>query len=120
MIIYLHTGNIFVLTAILRRKRRLQFLSRIDLLLLNLAIADLMVNLNANIIHINQLQAILKCHLIIYRFVKVTFLMMPLEIVWAATVEWRGGDIMCRTMAFFRIFGLYLSGFCLVSLAIDR
>ncbi len=45
---------------------------------------------------------------------------MPLEIAWAATVEWKAGDGMCRLMAFFRIFGLYLSGFVLVCLAIDR
>jgi gonadotropin-releasing hormone receptor len=52
--------------------------------------------------------------------VQVTFLMMPLEIVWAATVSWRGGDLLCRIMAFFRIFGLFLSSFVLVCLAIDR
>ncbi len=46
--------------------------------------------------------------------------MMPLEIGWAATVQWKGGDLLCRVMAFFRIFGLYLSGFVLVCQAIDR
>lgn len=46
--------------------------------------------------------------------------MMPLEIGWAATVEWEAGAAACRVMSFFRIFGLYLSVFVLVCLAIDR
>ncbi|RZC34966.1 7tm 1 domain containing protein, partial [Asbolus verrucosus] len=50
----------------------------------------------------------------------VTFLMMPLEIGWAATVSWRAGDAMCRIMAFFRMFGLYLSSFILVCISVDR
>jgi len=67
-------------------------LSRINLFLLNLAIADLLV----------------------------TFLMMPLEIGWNATVSWNAGDGMCRFMSFFRIFGLYLSSFVLVCISLDR
>lgn len=45
---------------------------------------------------------------------------MPLEIGWAATVEWKAGDSMCRIMAFFRTFGLYLSSFVLVCISLDR
>lgn len=46
--------------------------------------------------------------------------MMPLEIVWASTVTWNAGDLMCRLMSFWRTFGLYLSSFVLVCISIDR
>uniref|UniRef100_A0A336MV62 CSON007244 protein n=1 Tax=Culicoides sonorensis TaxID=179676 RepID=A0A336MV62_CULSO len=83
-------GNLTVLTILI--KRRMRGSSRIEIMLTHLAIADLMV----------------------------TFLMMPLEIGWAVTVSWKGGDLMCRVMAFFRTFGLYLSSFILVCISIDR
>ncbi|CAO1382924.1 unnamed protein product [Diamesa hyperborea] len=83
-------GNITVLVTLI--KRRLRTPSRLDVMLTHLAIADLMV----------------------------TFLLMPLEIGWAATVEWKAGDSMCRIMAFFRTFGLYLSSFVLVCISVDR
>ncbi|XP_008556953.1 adipokinetic hormone/corazonin-related peptide receptor variant I [Microplitis demolitor] len=83
-------GNTTVLVLIIERRKTNQ--SRINTLLLHLAIADLLV----------------------------TLLMMPLEIGWAATVSWRAGDLMCRIMAFFRVFGIYLSSFVLVCISIDR
>ncbi|XP_046399245.1 adipokinetic hormone/corazonin-related peptide receptor variant I-like [Ischnura elegans] len=83
-------GNISVLCILLRRRRGAR--SRINTMLLHLAIADLLV----------------------------TFILMPLEIAWAATVSWRAGDAACRIMAFFRTFGLFLSGFVLACISIDR
>ncbi|KAF4527498.1 hypothetical protein B566_EDAN015435, partial [Ephemera danica] len=83
------TGNITVLSLLLQRRRKAH--SRINTMLLHLAIADLLV----------------------------TFLLMPLEIAWAATVSWRGGDALCRIMAFFRTFGLFLSSFILVCISLD-
>ena len=50
----------------------------------------------------------------------VTFIMMPLEIGWHATVEWMAGDTACRALMFFRKFGLYLSSFVLVVISLDR
>ena len=50
----------------------------------------------------------------------VTFIMMPMEIGWNATVDWRGGDVLCRSLMFFRVFGLYLSSFVLVVISLDR
>ncbi|KAK4323009.1 hypothetical protein Pmani_006269 [Petrolisthes manimaculis] len=50
----------------------------------------------------------------------VTFLLMPLEIGWAWTVSWRAGDLACRALAFCRTFGVFLSGFLLVVISIDR
>ena len=46
--------------------------------------------------------------------------MMPLEIGWAATVMWRAGDVLCRVFAFFKIFGLFLSGNILICISLDR
>ncbi|XP_023939972.2 adipokinetic hormone/corazonin-related peptide receptor variant I [Bicyclus anynana] len=85
------TGNLTVLSQLVKRKR-MGRASRLDVLLMHLAVADLMV----------------------------TFLMMPLEIAWAGTVQWLAGDLMCRLMMFTRTFGLYLSSFVLICIAIDR
>ncbi|XP_059486559.1 adipokinetic hormone/corazonin-related peptide receptor variant I-like isoform X2 [Neocloeon triangulifer] len=84
------TGNLTVLCLLLQRRRGAR--SRINTMLLHLAIADLLV----------------------------TFLLMPMEIAWAITVQWKGGDAMCRIMAFFRTFGLFLSSFVLVCISLDR
>ncbi|XP_043483307.1 gonadotropin-releasing hormone II receptor-like isoform X1 [Leptopilina heterotoma] len=83
-------GNITVLVLICQRRRTSR--TRINTMLMHLAIADLFV----------------------------TFLMMPFEIGWAITVSWQAGDVMCRIMAFFRMFGLYLSSFILVCISVDR
>ncbi|XP_030381138.1 gonadotropin-releasing hormone receptor isoform X2 [Scaptodrosophila lebanonensis] len=83
-------GNSTVLYML--TKRRLRGPLRIDIMLMHLAIADLMV----------------------------TFLLMPLEIAWAWTVQWRSTDLMCRLMLFFRVFGLYLSSFVMVCISLDR
>uniref|UniRef100_A0A0K8SPD4 G-protein coupled receptors family 1 profile domain-containing protein n=2 Tax=Lygus hesperus TaxID=30085 RepID=A0A0K8SPD4_LYGHE len=83
-------GNITVLVLLLRRKAKIR--SRVNFMLVHLTIADLLV----------------------------TFILMPLEIVWATTVSWWAGDITCRVMQFFRTFGLYQSSFVLVCIAIDR
>ena len=50
----------------------------------------------------------------------VTFFMMPMEIGWHATVDWRGSGALCRILMFFRVFGLYLSSFVLVVISLDR
>ncbi|XP_014205230.1 gonadotropin-releasing hormone II receptor isoform X2 [Copidosoma floridanum] len=84
-------GNTTVLTLLLRRNNN-RPRTRINKMLIHLAIADLLV----------------------------TFLMMPLDIFWAFTVQWKAGDTMCRLMAFFRMFGLYLSSFILVCISVDR
>lgn len=73
-------------------ERRVKSPSRIDAMLMHLALADLLV----------------------------TFLTMPMEIGWAFTVQWVAGDVMCRLMSFFRTFGLYLSSFVLVCISMDR
>ena len=82
--------NCSVMIILIRRYKKTN--SRIDLLFINLAIADLLV----------------------------TFLYMPCEIGWTATVMWIAGDLTCRVFAFFRIFGLFLSSNILISISLDR
>ncbi|XP_066983882.1 adipokinetic hormone/corazonin-related peptide receptor variant I-like [Macrobrachium rosenbergii] len=84
-------GNISVLKSIASHRKRTSA-SRVSLMIMHLTIADLLV----------------------------TFLLMPLEIGWAWTVSWEAGDLACRVLAFFRTFGVFLSGFLLVVISIDR
>ncbi|XP_060537041.1 adipokinetic hormone/corazonin-related peptide receptor variant I [Cylas formicarius] len=90
LMVFSAVANLTVLSWLIKRRR--QTPTRINTMLMHLAIADLLV----------------------------TFLMMPLEIAWSATVQWIAGDAMCRIMMFFRIFGLYLSSFILICISIDR
>ncbi|XP_046439446.1 adipokinetic hormone/corazonin-related peptide receptor variant I-like isoform X1 [Daphnia pulex] len=83
-------GNITVLVNLIKRRHISN--PRVNIMLTHLAIADLLV----------------------------TLLLMPIEIGWAATVQWRAGDFSCRILAFFRTFGLFLSSFVLVCISIDR
>lgn len=83
-------ANCSILLVLIRRYKKTK--SRVNLLLIHLAIADLIV----------------------------TFLMMPLEIGWAATVMWMAGDFLCRFFSFFRIFGLFLSSNILICISLDR
>jgi gonadotropin-releasing hormone receptor len=66
--------------------------SRVNLFIMNLSVADLIV----------------------------TFVMMPMEIGWHATVGWVAGDSMCRIMMFWRTFGFYLSSNVLITISLDR
>jgi hypothetical protein len=66
--------------------------SRIKLLYWNLASADLVV-----------------CCVVI-----------PIEVVWRLTVQWYGGDLLCKVAQFFRAFGLYLSSMVVICISLDR
>ena len=66
--------------------------SRVNMFIMNLCIADLIV----------------------------TFVMLPLEIGWHITVAWKAGDVGCRILMFFRVFGFYLSSFILIGISLDR
>lgn len=83
-------ANTAVMVTLCQRYKRRK--TKISLMIIHLAIADLFV----------------------------TFLNMPLEIAWKLTVTWNAGDFMCRFMSFFRIFGLYLSSYVLICISIDR
>uniref|UniRef100_X1YZA9 G-protein coupled receptors family 1 profile domain-containing protein n=1 Tax=Capitella teleta TaxID=283909 RepID=X1YZA9_CAPTE len=66
--------------------------STINLLLLHLAIADLLV----------------------------TFFCIVSEAVWASTIQWFAGNFMCKLVKFLQVFGLYLSTYIIVIIALDR
>ncbi|XP_029832065.2 gonadotropin-releasing hormone receptor isoform X1 [Ixodes scapularis] len=66
--------------------------SRIKLMILHLVVADLIV----------------------------TFVMIPLEIIWRLTVQWTAGNVMCKVMQVLRAFGPYLSSMVLVCISVDR
>lgn len=82
-------GNITVFTSLLRNPNRKL---RINLLIFNLAIADLIV----------------------------TFIMIPLEVGWRITESWIAGDFACRLLQALRAFGPYLSSMVLVCISLDR
>ncbi|KAH9412481.1 hypothetical protein DERP_006442 [Dermatophagoides pteronyssinus] len=82
-------GNTTVFISLIKNRHRKL---RINLMILNLTIADLIV----------------------------TYIMIPLEICWRITNEWLAGDIVCRIMQAFRAFGPYLSSMVLVCISLDR
>lgn len=84
-------GNLTVFCTLVRLRRQRRR-SRVGLFILHLSLADLFV----------------------------TFVMMPLEIVWHVTVSWRAGDVACRMLMFCRAFGIYLSSFVLIATSLDR
>lgn len=83
------TGNIPVFVTLIRNRHRK---SRVNLMIMHLAIADLIV----------------------------TFVMIPLEIAWRITVEWVAGNVVCKIMLYLRAFGPYLSSMVLVCISLDR
>ncbi|GFR17550.1 gonadotropin-releasing hormone receptor [Trichonephila clavata] len=82
-------GNIPVFVALIRNRHRK---SRVNLMIMHLAIADLIV----------------------------TFIMIPLEIVWRFTVQWVAGNVACKILLYLRAFGHYLSSSVLVCIILDR
>jgi hypothetical protein len=84
------TGNLTVFFSVYRQLTKLKW--RITVLMLHLSIADLIV----------------------------TFFLMPLEIFWRITIQWIGGESLCKICQFFRAFGLYLSSNILICISLDR
>jgi hypothetical protein len=50
----------------------------------------------------------------------VTFVMIPMEIVWGITIRWLASDGTCRLLSFFRAVGIYVSSFVVAVIALDR
>lgn len=82
-------GNIPVFVTLIRNRHRK---SRVNLMIMHLAIADLIV----------------------------TFVMIPLEIAWRISVAWIAGNTVCKIMLYMRAFGPYLSSMVLVCISLDR
>ncbi|XP_055336029.1 gonadotropin-releasing hormone II receptor-like isoform X2 [Paramacrobiotus metropolitanus] len=83
-------GNLVVFSTLLKSRYRKS--SRVNKLILHLAIADLIV-----------------CCFTI-----------PIEIGSRITVTWEAGDVGCRIFQFFRPFGLYLSSNTIICISLDR
>ncbi|KFM64201.1 Gonadotropin-releasing hormone receptor, partial [Stegodyphus mimosarum] len=89
MLVLAAAGNIPVFVTLIRNRHRK---SRVNLMIMHLAIADLIV----------------------------TFVMIPLEIAWRITVAWIAGNAVCKIMLYMRAFGPYLSSMVLVCISLDR
>uniref|UniRef100_A0A3B3DZ71 Type II GnRH receptor n=1 Tax=Oryzias melastigma TaxID=30732 RepID=A0A3B3DZ71_ORYME len=50
----------------------------------------------------------------------MTFVVMPLDAVWNVTVQWYGGDALCRLLCFLKLFAMHASAFILVVISLDR
>ncbi|XP_035222196.1 gonadotropin-releasing hormone II receptor-like, partial [Stegodyphus dumicola] len=89
MFVLAAAGNLPVFVTLIRNRHRK---SRVNLMIMHLAIADLIV----------------------------TFVMIPLEIAWRITVAWLAGNVFCKIMLYMRAFGPYLSSMILVCISLDR
>lgn len=50
----------------------------------------------------------------------MTFVVMPLDAAWNVTVQWYGGDTMCRLLSFLKLFAMHSAAFILVVVSLDR
>lgn len=50
----------------------------------------------------------------------MTFVVMPLDMVWNVTVQWYAGDAMCKLLCFLKLFAMQASAFILVVISLDR
>ncbi|KAF2358184.1 G protein-coupled receptor rhodopsin-like [Trinorchestia longiramus] len=82
-------GNLMVLNALFNSRR---CKSRINLMILNLSLADMIV----------------------------TFVFLPIEMIWHITIQWPFGEIGCKIHKFFSAFGFYTSSMILVCISLDR
>ncbi|XP_019638487.1 PREDICTED: gonadotropin-releasing hormone receptor-like [Branchiostoma belcheri] len=82
-------GNLLVFITMFRNRARK---SRVNLLIMHLAVADIFM----------------------------TLIVMPLDGVWNLTVQWYAGDAACRILQFLKLWALYASTFILVVISIDR
>jgi hypothetical protein len=84
------TGNLTVFASFYRQYKKHR--SRISLLIVHLSVADLIVS----------------------------FCLIPIEIFWRMTIQWYGGNALCKACQFMRAFGLYLSSMVLICVSFDR
>lgn len=50
----------------------------------------------------------------------VTYLHMLPQAIWYITIQWLGGNFMCKLLKFFSSFGLFASSFLTVDISVDR
>lgn len=82
-------GNCCTLGSLWRRQSTNQ--TRVQLLLIHLSLADILV-----------------CMTVI-----------PTEVFWRLTIQWKGGNVICKVAQFSRAFALFLSSFVLICISVD-
>ncbi|XP_035826854.1 gonadotropin-releasing hormone receptor isoform X2 [Aplysia californica] len=82
-------GNMATIVQMRRLRRRK---STINTLIVNLALADLLV----------------------------TFFCIAGEAAWTVTVQWLAGNVMCKFVKYMQVFALYLSTYITVAISLDR
>ena len=50
----------------------------------------------------------------------VTFCCNVTDAIWASTIQWYAGTVMCKLLKFLQVFGLYLSTYIIVIISLDR
>ena len=107
--------NIMSLYQLIRERVKKKIHSRMNLLLINLAVADLVVCQKKHF------------HFHLYNSRSVSFVQfqvilfqLPIEIGWTYTLFWESSELVCILMAFLRMVGFYLSGFIMMVISIDR
>ncbi|XP_076809223.1 gonadotropin-releasing hormone receptor-like isoform X2 [Clavelina lepadiformis] len=62
---------------------------------------------------------LLMTHLAIANLI-FTFFVLPMDALWNVTLEWRGGDMLCRSLNMLKQFSMYISSAMIAVMAIDR
>ncbi|XP_041463948.1 gonadotropin-releasing hormone II receptor-like [Lytechinus variegatus] len=81
--------NLAVFVSLWRQRRPK---SRINLLIMHLAVADLLI----------------------------TFVNIPTDVIWFCTVRWLAGNVMCKLLMFIESGAMYASSFVLIVISLDR
>ncbi|XP_068613269.1 gonadotropin-releasing hormone II receptor-like [Brachionichthys hirsutus] len=50
----------------------------------------------------------------------MTLLVMPLDAAWNVTVQWHGGNVLCKLLCFLKLFAMHASAFVVVVISLDR
>ncbi|XP_051921628.1 gonadotropin-releasing hormone II receptor-like [Hippocampus zosterae] len=85
-------GNLALMASVCGVRGRRHSATRLRPLMVSLASADLMM----------------------------TFVVMPLDVAWNATVQWYGGDALCKLLSFLKLLAMYASASALVVIGLDR
>ncbi|XP_041041238.1 gonadotropin-releasing hormone receptor-like [Carcharodon carcharias] len=49
-----------------------------------------------------------------------TLIVMPMDGIWNITVQWYGGEFLCKVLNFLKLFSMYCPAFMLVVISVDR
>ncbi|XP_045690547.1 gonadotropin-releasing hormone receptor isoform X2 [Phyllostomus hastatus] len=49
-----------------------------------------------------------------------TLIVMPLDGMWNITVQWYGGEILCKVLSYLKLFSMYAPAFMMVVISLDR